>query len=38
MNHERYYLLTGAAGFPGTNICSREGETVEETKKRLSRK
>ena len=21
MNHERYYLLTGAAGFLGTNIC-----------------
>ena len=21
MNNERYYLLTGAAGFLGTNIC-----------------
>ena len=31
MNNERYYLLTGAAGFLGSNICTqllREGKKV----------
>ena len=23
MNNERYYLLTGAAGFLGSNICAQ---------------
>ena len=38
MSSERYYLLTGAADFFIRLLFSRKGETVEQTRERLSKK